>query len=170
MKKIATFWSNIELFLPKQQPESYEFLPPEFEEQMLFWSENKKGKVDLISIVLSPYLTATFEPSKLESTKLLDSKCPAIVNGKSINIIDIKFNKKNIFPLVTVEATFDIPVNDNFIAEFKKDEQLMQYQSKNGLFVDAISFKWDIDFWGTDGLDLSVGEYSGKAFMIEGLL
>ena len=64
MSKTATFWSNIELFLPKQQPESYEFLPPEFEEQMLFWNENKKGKVDLISIVLSPYLTAIFEPSK----------------------------------------------------------------------------------------------------------
>ena len=104
---------------------------------------------------MSPFIHAELDLERVSLGKGF-LKTLRLVPATSIEIVGVKFDKGNLIPVVDLEATFEVILNDDGAREFDKNE----LRTILAGWVNAISFSWVIDFWGVEGKDLSMGSPS----------
>jgi hypothetical protein len=165
MTKSVSMIRTIKLFSPKEQPPSFDEVPEEFQEASMLFKEDKKANLESISILLSPYLKAKFDRTKYKPAKTLFASSEDVIDADEITITEVKFVKKSPIPTISVQATFKLQATDAYIKANEEDEA---WDRRYGTcFAEAISIGWNIDHWGVEGLDLSLGDYKESGIWFE---
>jgi hypothetical protein len=165
LTKSVSMTRTIKLFSPKEQPPSFDEVPEEFQEASMLFKEDKKANLESISILLSPYLKAQFDRTKYKPAKTLFAGSEDVIDADEITITEVKFVKKSPIPTISVQAVFKLQATDAYIKANEEDEA---WGRRYGIyFAEAISIGWNIDHWGVEGLDLSLGDYKESGLWFE---
>jgi hypothetical protein len=165
MTQSVTMFRTIRLFSPKEQPPSFNEVPEEFKEASILFKEDKKANLDSINILMRPYLRVQFDRNKHKPAKNLFAGLDDLIDADEVSITELKFVKKSPIPTVSIEAVFRLQATDLYVKENNADGQWgLRYAIK---FAEAITVGWNIEYWGVEGLDLSIGDYKESGIWFE---
>ena len=169
MKNVAISY-GINLFSPKDNVNNFAELPPEFSESFALFKEEKKKSLPTISALIGDMIKVKFKAKKNKILfEIFQIDPDYVTENTSLTIENAKWFKNKCIPCVTIDAVLQVPITEKFSLLYENDNQLMRWQSKNGLLANAIEVSWEINFWGTEGKDLNCGEYHSSRFMFEGI-
>jgi hypothetical protein len=145
--KLISLYVKGDLFKTKQQPGSIDNLPSDFAEAKLLLKESKEN-ISSVAVLLGNFVEACFDAENVPSEAIEFLENQNVIPASSIQVIAAKFVGKAPIPRVTVEAVFDIPLKPEATRE-----ALNKYLVR---WAYCAIFKWKIDYWGVEGLDLEM--------------